>query len=204
MKLPGSLLSIATALWLFPTASYAADCTKANDVFPWGQDAVEMMWQLRAIGCGQHWWENWSLTGHICSNNYAPCWEGSWYFHNHPSQQSCWNVLEQIINQCMYAKWLPNGGTETRNGGTWSWGAEYSQGWFWNVPSGKRDLHSDEQNYNVTLLHTGEVVTPERVVHLDFDANGTVTRVAGHFVHQKDGTFKKEKSFKLPEAGDLA
>ncbi|KAH8897451.1 hypothetical protein GQ53DRAFT_743144 [Thozetella sp. PMI_491] len=188
MYLSTSILGGLAALPLFFGVSSAADCTAQDQVFPWGDTAVQMMWSMRDYGCSNAWWQNIKIVpqGNWCYSGGAPCWNGWWYFHNHPSQQACWDVLEEIINQCMWSRFYPDNSVHTSNGGSWSYGSEYSEGWFYAVNS-KRDI--PEASSNVTLQSTGDVVTAARTVYLNFDENGNVTGVAHDISRQEDGTF---------------
>jgi hypothetical protein len=83
-----------------------------------------------------------------------------------------------------------NDGGITKNGGSWTYGSEYAQGWFWSVAKGqqKRNSLPSKQSHNVTLVGTGEVLTPDNAINLDFDSHGNVTE-SRHYVLQKDGTY---------------
>lgn len=97
MKLSTQSLSSLTAV-LLPCLSQAATCTAENQVFPWADTAVQMMWSMRAWGCENNWWGSIKVVpqGNWCYNNYSPCWNGWWYYHNHASQQACWVRYSQV------------------------------------------------------------------------------------------------------------
>jgi hypothetical protein len=91
----------------------------------------------------------------------------------------------------MWSKYYPDNTVHTTNGGWWSYGSEYTEGWFYSVNSQKRDEQAEAGSpSNVTLLNTGDVITAARTVYLNFDKHGNITGVAHDIRHQEDGTFK--------------
>jgi hypothetical protein len=95
------------------------------------------------------------------------------------------DVTAQIINQCMYGPYSLND-IHTDNGGWWSWGAEYSEGWFYlDGAASKREIgsraaaaskmarsvtipehmHPDADPHVIHLLN-GTAVKAERVVYI--------------------------------------
>ncbi|EED22588.1 conserved hypothetical protein [Talaromyces stipitatus ATCC 10500] len=115
---------------LILTAANAADCTAPNQQW-YDLSAVQMMWSIRAWVCPNAWWQ--SITagpdGAWCHVNgdLAGSYWGSWTISGMQSEQECWDVLEQIIDQCMWYDYK----LTSYNGGTWKWGNTYAGGWFW-------------------------------------------------------------------------
>ena len=91
LSLP-TITRLAAVAFLMPQLASAADCTAWDQVFPWGQPAVEMMWGLRSFGCTNNWWRDIRIvpSGNACFSGGSPCWNGWFYFRGHPSQQACW------------------------------------------------------------------------------------------------------------------
>jgi hypothetical protein len=87
-----TIAQFAAAALLLPQITNAADCTAQDQVFPWGQTAVNMMWSLRDWGCNNAWSSDIKIVpqSEYCFDNYQPCWNGWWYYHKHPTQQACW------------------------------------------------------------------------------------------------------------------
>lgn len=89
-------------------------------------------------------------------------------------------MLEEIIDQCMWSSWINNNDAHTDNGGRWSYGNEYAEGWFYNVNSNnKREIEDLSAN-----------ATAARTVHLAFNEDGNVTHVAHDYRVQPDGSVK--------------
>jgi hypothetical protein len=90
------------------------------------------------------------------------------------------DTLEQIIDQCMWSKFTGENQIHSTNGGRWSYGNEYAEGWFYSVNgNNKRDVDG-----------LPDSVDANRTVHLAFDTYGNVTGVAHDFQLQPDGTTK--------------
>ncbi|KAL4920523.1 hypothetical protein BDW62DRAFT_198832 [Aspergillus aurantiobrunneus] len=125
LKLPSLLL--ATPLI---TTTMAADCTAPNQQV-YSQAAVEMMWSIRAWMCPNVWWQNIVVypDGAWCDagGGIASAFYGSWTISGMQSEQQCWDITEQIINQCMWYDFA----STSYNGGSWTYGSIYAGGWFW-------------------------------------------------------------------------
>jgi hypothetical protein len=86
-----SLTSLSAAVLLLAPATRAAECTKRDvDVLFWEQGAVDMMWNMRSWGCGGNWRETKvTLSAPLCLED-GHCFNGWWYYRNHPNQKACW------------------------------------------------------------------------------------------------------------------
>jgi hypothetical protein len=73
--------------------------------------------------------------------------------------------------------------SESFNGGTWSNGAEYTEGWFY-----KSDLAAKRGIENIESR--ADNVTADRTVLLGFDEDRNFTGVVHDFQLQPDGTIK--------------
>ncbi|RDW63121.1 uncharacterized protein DSM5745_10232 [Aspergillus mulundensis] len=125
LSLP-SLLAFTPLLGL----ATAADCSAPNQqVF--SQAAVEMMWSIRAWICPNAW-NSWTIAypdGAWCDagGGIVSAFYGSWEIRGMQSEQQCWDITEEIINQCMWYDFA----STSYNGGTWSYGDIWAGGWFW-------------------------------------------------------------------------
>ncbi|KAL4930902.1 uncharacterized protein BDV17DRAFT_28052 [Aspergillus undulatus] len=150
MKL--NLKSLLPLLLTAPAPTLAADCTAPNQqVF--SQAAVEMMWSIRAWLCPNAWWQYivaypdgaWCDAG----GGIASAFYGSWTIQGMQSEQQCWDITEEIINQCMWYDFA----STSYNGGSWTYGGIYAGGWFWVdnsrscVHPVKRDGGSEEVDW---------------------------------------------------------
>jgi len=164
-------LSILLTLGLpfFATVANAANCTPFGRE-PWSQVAVNMMWDLRHRWCAGSWWADVKMVvnNDWCDNDF--CYRGWWYGHSHPSQQACWDVTEQIIRQCM-----PRYG----NGGWWSWGSEYTEGWFYHTSGPyKREVGSPAAaaGHIARSAKNNDPMQPDDDPHVVHLLNGTVVK----------------------------
>jgi hypothetical protein len=94
------------------------------------------------------------------------------------------NILEDIIKTCMRDELVDDGSDageyHTWNGGYWSWGNEYAEGWFYYTGGkSKRDLEIPTAN-----------TTVERTVYLAMDGHGNITGIEHDFQRQDDGTYE--------------
>ena len=64
------------------------------------------------------------------------------------------------------------------NGGTWSYGSDYAEAWFYNVNSKKREI-GDLPAFTGTANNT---------VYVEIDRDGKVMGVAHNFEPQSDGS----------------
>ncbi|KAE8153185.1 hypothetical protein BDV25DRAFT_149836 [Aspergillus avenaceus] len=172
MKLTGYLSLLALAL----TAN-AADCTAPNQ--QWFSDAaVQMMWSIRAWLCPNAWSQ--SITagpdGGWCDagGGVVGAYWGSWTISGMQSEQQCWDVTEQIINQCMWYDYA----STSYNGGSWTYDSIYAGGWFWADTSKtcshavKRDVMIENgERVNFTLAD-GSSQAVDRQVWLEFTPEG--------------------------------
>lgn len=88
------------------------------------------------------------------------------------------DTTEQIIRQCMWSKFTDGSNVHTANGGTWNYGGEYVEGWFFNDNSKKRGVES------VPSI----AATANNTVYLDIDEDGKVVGVAHDLELQTDGS----------------
>ncbi|KAL4795903.1 hypothetical protein BDV19DRAFT_362284 [Aspergillus venezuelensis] len=134
-------LTLLTPLLLAATTTpvLAADCTAPNQQI-FSQAAVEMMWSIRAWLCPNAWWQyivaypdgGWCDAG----GGIASAFYGSWTIQGMESEQQCWDITEEIINQCMWYDFA----STSYNGGSWTWGSIYAGGWFW-VDNSRSCIH---------------------------------------------------------------
>ncbi|KAL3477622.1 hypothetical protein BJX99DRAFT_122782 [Aspergillus californicus] len=172
MKLT-NILSLSSLI----LAANAADCTAPNQqVF--SSAAVEMMWSVRAWMCPNAWWQSVTVApdGGWCDagGGIVSAYWGEWTISGMQSEQQCWDVSEEIINQCMWYDFA----STSYNGGTWTWGSIYAGGWFWadNTKSCahpvKRDADAEAEldGRSSFTLADGTVRTVDRRVWLDVTA----------------------------------
>ncbi|KAB8236699.1 hypothetical protein ETB97_008898 [Aspergillus alliaceus] len=172
MKLLGYL-----ALSSLVLAANAADCTAPNQ--QWFSDAaVQMMWSIRAWVCPNAWSQ--SITagpdGGWCDagGGVISAYWGSWTIAGMQSEQQCWDITEQIINQCMWYDFA----STSYNGGSWTYGGTYAGGWFWADTSKtcthavKRDASIDNEGPTNFTLADGTTKKVDKQVWLDFTAEG--------------------------------
>jgi hypothetical protein len=66
------------------------------------------------------------------------------------------------------------------NGGSWTWGNEYAEGWFYYTGYNyKRDLEAPAANETI-----------ERTVYLGVDEHGKISGIEHDFQRKEDGTYK--------------
>jgi hypothetical protein len=78
----------------------------------------------------------------------------------------------------MWSAFTGPGQIHSTNGGTWSYGNEYVEGWFYNVNSKKRDV-GEMPAFGGTANNT---------VYVEFDEDGKVVGVVHDFELQSDGS----------------
>ncbi|KAL5046063.1 hypothetical protein BDW71DRAFT_182704 [Aspergillus fruticulosus] len=155
-----SLLALTPLLGL----GNAADCTAPNQqVF--SQAAVEMMWSIRAWLCPNAW-NQWIVAypdGAWCDagGGIVSAFYGSWEIRGMQSEQQCWDITEEIINQCMWYDFA----STSYNGGTWSYGDIWAGGWFW-ADNSRSCVHPVKRD----ALPAAAPVPAEKV---DAEGNGT-------------------------------
>ncbi|KAL5334005.1 hypothetical protein BJX70DRAFT_405763 [Aspergillus crustosus] len=126
MKLSNAVLALSS----FALSAHAADCTGPNQsVF--SDAAVQMMWSIRAWACPNVWWQSVTVVpdGAWCDagGGIVGAYWGTWTLSGVQSEQQCWDITEEIINQCMWYDFA----STSYNGGSWSYGGIYAGGWFW-------------------------------------------------------------------------
>ncbi|KAL2842130.1 hypothetical protein BJX68DRAFT_168427 [Aspergillus pseudodeflectus] len=163
-------------------AANAADCTAPNQQW-FSSSAVQMMWSIRAWLCPNAW--NQAITagpdGGWCEagGGVISAYWGSWTISGMQSEQQCWDITEEIINQCMWYDFEQT----SYNGGSWTYGNIYAGGWFWADSSKtcshavKRDAELEIEGPTNFTLADGTVQKVDRQVWLDINEEGvTVVR----------------------------
>ncbi|KAL5338374.1 hypothetical protein BJX70DRAFT_408668 [Aspergillus crustosus] len=160
---------------LFATTQ-AADCTDPTAV-AYANGAREMMWSIRDWMCPNAWKESavakppqtWCDAGGRIVESYS----GHWQISGLESEQECWDITAQIIDQCMWYNYKD----KNYNGGSWTSGNKYVGGWFYDA-GGKPCQHpvkrdgsgsaaaADGAGTNFTLAD-GEVRHVDKVFLLD-------------------------------------
>ncbi|KAL2831437.1 hypothetical protein BDW59DRAFT_182106 [Aspergillus cavernicola] len=168
------LLSLASLV----LAGNAADCTAPNQQW-FSSSAVEMMWSIRAWLCPNAWSQ--SITagpdGGWCEagGGVIPAYWGTWTISGMQSEQQCWDITEEIINQCMWYDYA----STSYNGGSWSYGSIYAGGWFYADSTRtcshavKRDDEEIQGPVANFTLADGSTHTVDRQVWLDITGEGT-------------------------------